>query len=244
MTNSGQLETTALDIENSFNFTNCGSVIMLDDLDSNRIKNNVMIIDNLDSFTLNIAHVIAGLGHDVCVVNGRDVKFEDYTKSNLLAGYFTEHAPSHIVLGPGPGKPQDSKLTMKVAQLAIDGLLNVPLLGVCLGHQAIGLVDGYQLIKDPNGAVHGTPVTCQSDGSGLFASSTSKSSQFVRYNSLIVTGEGKNKLIPNVYDENGSIMGLRHKTKPIHGVQFHPESIGSVNGIEIIMSFLALQSDA
>ena len=244
LTNSGQLETTALDIENSFNFTNCGSVTMLDDLDSNQIKNNVMIIDNLDSFTLNIAHVIAGLGHDVCVVNGRDVKFEDYTKSNLLADYFREHAPSHIVLGPGPGKPQDSKLTMKVAQLAIDGLLNVPLLGVCLGHQAIGLVDGYQLIKDPNGAVHGTPVTCQSDGSGLFASSTSKSSQFVRYNSLIVTGEGKNKLIPNVYDENGSIMGLRHKTKPIHGVQFHPESIGSVNGIEIIMSFLALQSDA
>ena len=244
LTNSGQLETTALDIENSFNFTNCGSVTMLDDLDSNQIKNNVMIIDNLDSFTLNIAHVIAGLGHDVCVVNGRDVKFEDYTKSNLLADYFREHAPSHIVLGPGPGKPQDSKLTMKVAQLAIDGLLNVPLLGVCLGHQAIGLVDGYQLIKDPNGAVHGTPVTCQSDGSGLFASSTSKSSHFVRYNSLIVTGEGKNKLIPNVYDENGSIMGLRHKTKPIHGVQFHPESIGSVNGIEIIMSFLALQSDA
>ena len=244
LTNSGQLETTALDIENSFNFTNCGSVTMLDDLDSNQIKNNVMIIDNLDSFTLNIAHVIAGLGHDVCVVNGRDVKLEDYTKSNLLADYFREHAPSHIVLGPGPGKPQDSKLTMKVAQLAIDGLLNVPLLGVCLGHQAIGLVDGYQLIKDPNGAVHGTPVTCQSDGSGLFASSTSKSSQFVRYNSLIVTGEGKNKLIPNVYDENGSIMGLRHKTKPIHGVQFHPESIGSVNGIEIIMSFLALQSDA
>ena len=243
LTNSGQLETTALDIENSFNFTNCGSVTMLDDLDSNQIKNNVMIIDNLDSFTLNIAHVIAGLGHDVCVVNGRDVKFEDYTKSNFLADYFRKHAPSHIVLGPGPGKPQDSKLTMKVAQLAIDGLLNVPLLGVCLGHQAIGIVDGYQLIKDPNGAIHGTPVTCQSDGSGLFAT-TNKSSQFVRYNSLIITGEGKNKLIPNVYDENGSIMGLRHKTKPIHGVQFHPESIGSVNGIEIIMAFLALQSDA
>ena len=243
LTNSGQLETTALDIENSFNFTNCGSVTMLDDLDSNQIKNNVMIIDNLDSFTLNIAHVIAGLGHDVCVVNGRDVKFEDYTKSNFLADYFREHAPSHIVLGPGPGKPQDSKLTMKVAQLAIDGLLNVPLLGVCLGHQAIGILDGYKLIKDPNGAIHGTPVTCQSDGSGLFAS-TNKSSQFVRYNSLIVTGEAKNKLIPNVYDENGSIMGLRHKVKPIHGVQFHPESIGSVNGIEIIMAFLALQSDA
>ena len=245
LTNSGQLETTTLDIENSFHFSKCGSVSMIDDLeiDSKQIKSNVMIIDNLDSFTLNIAHVIAGLGHDVCVINGRDIKSEDYTKSNFLVDYFREHAPSHIVLGPGPGKPQDSKLTMKVAQLAIDGLLDVPLLGVCLGHQAIGIVDGYQLIKDPNGAIHGTPVTCQSDGSGLFAS-TNKSSQFVRYNSLIVIGEGQNKLIPNVFDENGSIMGLRHKTKPIHGVQFHPESIGSVNGIEIIMAFLALQSDA
>lgn len=245
LTNSGPLETTALDIENSFDFTNCGKVVMIEDLDldSNQIKDNVMIIDNLDSFTLNIAHVIAGLGHDVCVINGRDVKSENYTTSDFLVDYFGEHAPSHIILGPGPGKPQDSKLTMKVAQLAIGGLLNIPLLGVCLGHQAIGIVDGYQLIKDPNGAIHGTPVTCQSDGSGLFAS-TNKSSQFVRYNSLIVTGEGKNKLIPNVYDENGSIMGLRHNTKPIHGVQFHPESIGSVNGIEIIMAFLALQSDA
>jgi anthranilate synthase/aminodeoxychorismate synthase-like glutamine amidotransferase len=245
LTNSGQLETTTLDIENSFHFSKCGSVSMIDDLelDSKQIKSNVMIIDNLDSFTLNIAHVIAGLGHDVCVINGRDIKSEDYTKSNFLVDYFREHAPSHIVLGPGPGKPQDSKLTMKVAQLAIDGLLDVPLLGVCLGHQAIGIVDGYQLIKDPNGAIHGTPVTCQSDGSGLFAS-TNKSSQFVRYNSLIVIGEGQNKLIPNVFDENGSIMGLRHKTKPIHGVQFHPESIGSVNGIEIIMAFLVLQSDA
>ena len=245
LTNSGPLETTALDIENSFDFTNCGKVVMIEDLglDSDQLKDNVMIIDNLDSFTLNIAHVIAGLGHDVCVINGRDVKSENYIRDDFLVDCFREHAPSHIVLGPGPGKPQDSKLTMKVAQLAIDGLLNIPLLGVCLGHQAIGIVDGYQLIKDPNGAIHGTPVTCQSDGSGLFAS-TNKSSQFVRYNSLIVTGEGKNKLIPNVYDENGSIMGLRHNTMPIHGVQFHPESIGSVNGIEIIMAFLALQSDA
>ena len=132
---------------------------------------------------------------------------------------------------------------MKIAQLATDGVIDLPILGVCLGHQAIGLVDGYQLIKDPNGAIHGTPVTCQSDGSGLFAS-TNKSSQFVRYNSLIITGEGNNNLIPNVYDENGSIMGLRHKTRPIHGVQFHPESIGSINGIEIITAFLNLQSDA
>ncbi len=245
LTNSGRLESTALEIENTFNFNDCGNVTLIKDLtsNSNQIKNNVLIVDNLDSFTLNIAHVIAGLGHEVCVINGRDAKSENYAEAGFLTELFKQHAPSHIVLGPGPGKPQDSRLTMKVAQLATDGRLDVPILGVCLGHQALGLVDGYQLIKDPNGAIHGTPVTCQSDGSGLFTS-TIKSSQFVRYNSLIITGEGKNNLIPNVYDENGSIMGLRHKTKPIHGVQFHPESIGSINGVEIITAFLALQSDA
>lgn len=245
VTNTGRLEATALEIENTFKFANCGEVYTIADLnlEGEKLENNVIIIDNLDSFTLNIAHVIAGLGHDVCVLNGRDAKSDDYTDSSVLIDVFNKYRPSHIVLGPGPGKPEDSKITMKIAQLANDGVLNLPVLGVCLGHQALGLVGGYRLIKDPNGAVHGAPVTCQNDGSGLFASSN-KSNQFVRYNSLIITGEGNTELIPNVYDEYGSIMGLRHCSRPIHGVQFHPESIGSINGIEIITAFLALQSDA
>ena len=245
LTNTGRLEATALEIENTFKFANCGEVYTIADLnlEGEKLENNVIIIDNLDSFTLNIAHVIAGLGHDVCVLNGRDAKSDDYTDSSVLIDVFNKYRPSHIVLGPGPGKPEDSKITMKIAQLANDGVLNLPVLGVCLGHQALGLVGGYRLIKDPNGAVHGAPVTCQNDGSGLFASSN-KSNQFVRYNSLIITGEGNTELIPNVYDEYGSIMGLRHCSRPIHGVQFHPESIGSINGIEIITAFLALQSDA
>ena len=245
VTNTGRLETTALEIENTFKFANCGEVYTIADLnlEGEKLENNVIIIDNLDSFTLNIAHVIAGLGHDVCVLNGRDAKSDDYADSSVLIDVFNKYRPSHIVLGPGPGKPEDSKITMKIAQLANDGVLNLPVLGVCLGHQALGLVGGYRLIKDPNGAVHGAPVTCQSDGSGLFASSK-KSNQFVRYNSLIITGESNTELIPNVYDEYGSIMGLRHCSRPIHGVQFHPESIGSINGIEIITAFLALQSDA
>ena len=245
ITNSGQLESTTLEIENTFNFEDCGKVTLIEALNvnSHQIKNNVIIVDNLDSFTLNIAHVIAGLGHNVCVINGRDIRSEEYTKGDFLAEVFKQQPPSHIVLGPGPGKPQDSKLTMKLAKLANDGTLDVPILGVCLGHQALGVVDGYQLIKDPHGAVHGAPVTCESDGSGLF-SNANKVSQFVRYNSLILTDEGKTNLIPNAYDENGSIMGLMHKTRPIHGVQFHPESIGSVNGVEIIKAFLMLQADA
>jgi anthranilate synthase/aminodeoxychorismate synthase-like glutamine amidotransferase len=245
LTNVGKLERTSLDIENKFEYVNCGVVTHLSDLniESELITNKVLIIDNLDSFTLNIAHVIAGLGNDVCVVNGRDKISESYVSSNVIRDMLKQNSPSHIILGPGPGKPQDSVLTMEIATLALKGILDVPILGVCLGHQAIGVVDGYELIKDPNGAIHGTPVTCQSDGSGLFANAN-KSSQYVRYNSLLVAGESNNQLIPNIYDENGSIMGLRHKSMPIHGVQFHPESVGSLNGVEIISSFLALQSDA
>ena len=245
LTNVGKLERTSLDIENRFEFVNCGVVTHLSDLnaESKFITNKVLIIDNLDSFTLNIAHVIAGLGHDVCVINGRDKLSESYVSSDAIRDILKHNSPSHIILGPGPGKPQDSVLTMEIATLALNGILDIPILGVCLGHQAIGIVDGYELIKDPNGAIHGTPVTCQSDGSGLFANAN-KSSQYVRYNSLLLVGESNNQLMPNVYDENGSIMGLRHKSMPIHGVQFHPESIGSLNGVEIISSFLAIQSDA
>lgn len=131
---------------------------------------------------------------------------------------------------------------MQMAQFAMEGRLKIPLLGICLGHQAIAIVDGYDLIRDPNGAIHGTPVNCRNDGSGLFAT-VRKSNSFVRYNSLIITGDGSNQLVPNAFDEHDSIMGLRHKSLPIHTLQYHPESIGSTNGIEIIKSFLDLSSD-
>ena len=132
---------------------------------------------------------------------------------------------------------------MALAELAVNGGIEIPLLGICLGHQAIGLADGYGLIRDPNGAVHGTPVKCENDGSGLFQTS-SKVDHYVRYNSLLINGGSSELFIANAFDEYGSIMGLRHKSQPIHTVQFHPESIGSPSGIEIIKSFLSLSSDA
>ena len=243
LTNSGKLEVTKLPIETQFNFSNCGIVSNISDLESDgSIKNSVVIIDNLDSFTLNIAHAIAGLGYDVCIVNGRDSQSEHYVDSGVIEAIFAKNPPSHVILGPGPGVPQDSKITMQMAQFAMEGRLKIPLLGICLGHQAIGIVDGYDLIRDPNGAIHGTPVNCRNDGSGLFAT-VRRSNSFVRYNSLIITGDGSNQLVPNAFDEHDSIMGLRHKSLPIHTLQYHPESIGSTNGIEIIKSFLDLSSD-
>ena len=132
---------------------------------------------------------------------------------------------------------------MAMANLSLNEQLNIPVLGICLGHQALGLADGYRLIKDPNGAVHGTPVKCRNDSSGLFVN-LSKSGTYVRYNSLLITQSKDNVLLPNIFDESGAVMGLRHKSKNIHSVQFHPESIGSSNGMKIFSSFLELQSDA
>ena len=244
LTNTGKLEVTELPIEATFQFESCGTVRFIRNLEDEVLTNNsVVIIDNLDSFTLNIAHVVAGLGHDVCIVNGRDAKSKNYAQSGIFNEILEKSPPSHLILGPGPGVPQDSELTMALAELAVNGGIEIPLLGICLGHQAIGLADGYGLIRDPNGAVHGTPVKCENDGSGLFQTS-SKVDHYVRYNSLLINGGSSELFIANAFDEYGSIMGLRHKSQPIHTVQFHPESIGSPSGIEIIKSFLALSSDA
>ena len=244
-TNVGKLERTPLEIENLFKYQKSGEIFAITDNTNelNLLKGRVLIIDNLDSFTLNIAHAIAGLGRDICIINGRDSGANQLSNDDQLLKVLTQYRPSHIIIGPGPGKPQDSKLTMAMANLSINEQLNIPTLGICLGHQALGLADGYRLIKDPNGAVHGTPVKCRNDNSGLFVN-LSKSGTYVRYNSLLITQSKDNILLPNIFDESGAVMGLRHKSKHIHSVQFHPESIGSSNGMQIFSSFLELQSDA
>ncbi|MAH09055.1 MAG: hypothetical protein CL961_05240 [Euryarchaeota archaeon] len=244
-TNVGKLERTSLEIENLFEYKKSGSIFSITNnpAELKSLKGRVLIIDNLDSFTLNIAHAIAGLGRDICIINGRDAGANQLSNDGQLLKILTQYKPSHIIIGPGPGKPQDSKLTMAMANLSLNEQLKIPILGICLGHQALGLADGYQLIKDPNGAVHGTPVNCQNDNSGLFVN-LSNSGTYVRYNSLLITPSKENTLLPNIFDESGAIMGLRHKSKNIHSVQFHPESIGSSNGLQIFSSFLELQSDA
>ena len=240
-TNVGNLERTSLDIENIFGYQDSGNIFTITNISTEieLLKNRVLIIDNLDSFTLNIAHAIAGLGREVCIINGRGESANQLSNYGDLLESLSQFQPSHIIIGPGPGKPQDSELTMAMAKLCLEEDLKIPLLGICLGHQALGISDGYQLIKDPNGAVHGSPVTCQSDNSGLFVNS-SKSGTYVRYNSLLITQTKEHKLVPNIFDENGAIMGLRHNCKNIHSVQFHPESIGSSNGSQIFSSFLEL----
>jgi anthranilate synthase/aminodeoxychorismate synthase-like glutamine amidotransferase len=196
-------------------------------------KNAVLLIDNLDSFTYNIAHDICGHGHHVNIISGREQSKRSATQ------LITELQPSHIVLGPGPGWPQDSPLTMEFAKLAIRGE-TPPLLGVCLGHQALGLASGLELVPSPVGPVHGTPVKCLHNGGGLFAELGDIS--MTRYNSLThlaTDAAGNESVIVDATDDTKSlVLGLRSKKNPVFGVQFHPESVGSPSGGKILSKFL------
>lgn len=196
-------------------------------------KDAVLLIDNLDSFTFNIAHSVCGLGHHVNIVSGRGEI--QYSAQELLS----DLQPSHIILGPGPGWPKDSPLTMEFAELSLDGE-TPPLLGICLGHQAIGVAAGLDLAPSPIGPVHGVPVKCLHNQQGLFEQLNEV--LMTRYNSLThLTSDVNNDsdlLIDATDDTKSLILGFHAKDVPVFGVQFHPESIGSQSGVHIISKFL------
>ena len=197
------------------------------------VKNAVLLIDNLDSFTYNIAHSICGLGHDVNIISGRG---QMYSSAEEL---LEELQPSHVVLGPGPGWPKDSPLTMEFATLS-NGGKTPPLLGICLGHQAIGVASGLDLVPSPIGPVHGVPVKCLHNDSGLFQGLGD--AFMTRYNSLThLTADvnGNSNLRMDATDDTGSlVLGFHSKDAPVFGVQFHPESVGSPFGTHILAKFL------
>ncbi len=208
---------------------------------------HVLIVDNLDSFTNNIAESIHRLGARVTIVQGRPA--EDSNPQATVDDWLTEHQPTHIILGPGPSRPEASPRSMQIATRALDNRLNndegpIPLLGWCLGHQAIGLAAGWELVQSPLGAVHGVPSNIHHDGSALFQNSP-QNAVFMRYNSLVLKApsdpesDAEPKLKVNATDETQAlVMGITHESLPIDGVQFHPESVGSPDGEALIHSFL------
>ena len=206
---------------------------------------HVLLVDNLDSFTNNIAESLHRLGARVTIVEGRPA--QDLDVSAQVDTWLTTHRPTHIVLGPGPSRPEVSPLSMEIAYRALQNRLSIsdspiPLLGWCLGHQAIGLAAGWDLIESPMGAVHGVPSRITHDGSGLFQSAP-ENVVMMRYNSLVL--ESTNDYIrANSWDESGSlIMGISHPHLPIEGVQFHPESVGSPDGLALLKSFLNISTE-
>jgi len=220
---------------------------------------HVLLVDNLDSFTNNIAESLHRLGAKVTIVEGRPA--QDTDPEAAVDDWLTTYRPTHIILGPGPSRPEASPRSMELARRALAERLNrvnpsegenpdspIPLLGWCLGHQALGRAAGWNLIESPLGAVHGEPSIIRHDGSALYQN-TPEDAVLMRYNSLVLEQpdstktENESKLKVNAWDASGSlVMGITHTSLPIDGVQFHPESVGSPDGQGLLRSFLTTQA--
>ena len=189
----------------------------------------VLLIDNYDSFTYNLAHGLAEAGAEV-VVHRHDAI--DVAGAIALA-------PTHLVISPGPGSPHDPAYFGVCREVILELGKTTPLLGVCLGHQGIGAMFGGKVVRAPV-VMHGKTSPTVHDGTGVFAGIASPAI-VMRYHSLIVERETlPSCLRVNATTEDGLIMGLVHREHPIHGVQFHPESIGSGAGTRMLKNFLEL----
>ena len=208
-----------------------GRIVELEDKDE--VQNPLIFIDNLDSFSYNLIHYFASQEVDVLTLKGKGEQSETLAKN--LEKLIQDTNPIAIVIGPGPGWPSESELTMQAAKLALSGI-DIPVLGVCLGHQALALADGKNVVRSKKGPVHGQPVKVEHDGSGIFAGQKSPMT-LTRYNSLIV--EGKRGILRESAWSDKEVMGLTHPNFEVHGIQIHPESVGSELGYSILDSFLS-----
>jgi anthranilate synthase/aminodeoxychorismate synthase-like glutamine amidotransferase len=190
----------------------------------------VLVLDNYDSFTYNLVQYLGELGARVIVVRNDAESVAD----------IEARRPERIVISPGPGRPEDAGVTMDlIRQLGS----RTPILGVCLGHQALGAVYGGSVVR-ASVPMHGKTSTIEHNGRGVFSGLTAPF-QASRYHSLIVAEDS----LPGELEvtartrEDGVIMGLRHRTLPVHGVQFHPESIMTSEGRRILRNFLENRLD-
>lgn len=237
----GKLAIHQLEVEAAPLASGEGKVRFIDE--NTQAEGCVLLIDNLDSFTLNIAHAIAGLGREVLIYKARDGTTEQNWNEEACVEFVRRFQPTHIVLGPGPGEPTDSPLTMSFAHSALSGKIPTPILGICLGHQALGMAAGMKLVYSPNGPVHGAPRICVHDQTGIFSTLQSPAT-FTRYNSLCIASMENGPYIETAHEEDTQmVMGIQHPTAHIHGIQFHPESVGSIEGLELLKNFLALEAD-
>ncbi|MHB8158404.1 MAG: anthranilate synthase component II [Desulfocucumaceae bacterium] len=184
----------------------------------------LLIIDNYDSFTYNLAQYLSELGSDVAVERNDAIK----------AGDIEKLSPSELVLSPGPGRPEAAGITGQAIKRFAG---RIPILGVCLGHQAIGSIYGGSVIRAKT-VMHGKQSLIYHDGKGVFCGIPSPFTA-IRYHSLVVKREGLPDCLEiSAWTEDGEIMGLRHRNYNIEGVQFHPESILTEHGHSILKNFL------
>jgi len=190
----------------------------------------LLLIDNYDSFTYNLFHYLGQLGADVVVKRN-----DELTATEALA-----MKPEAIVLSPGPCTPNEAGICLDLIK---QNAGRVPMLGVCLGHQAIGQAYGGTIVRAPE-PMHGKLSTIHHTGKSVFRG-LNNDFQATRYHSLTIAPESMpSALEVTATSEDGVIQGVMHKTLPIHGVQFHPESIASENGHALLQNFLALAKQA
>jgi anthranilate synthase/aminodeoxychorismate synthase-like glutamine amidotransferase len=184
----------------------------------------LLTIDNYDSFTYNLVQYLGELGAEL----------EVYRNDAITVDEVERLAPAGIVVSPGPGTPADAGVSMPVIRRCAE---RIPILGVCLGHQAIGEVFGGVVERGPV-PVHGKTALIHHDGRGVFAGLPSPF-EATRYHSLVVRRAGLPACLEiSAESEDGLIMGLRHHTLPVEGVQFHPESILTASGKALLGNFL------
>lgn len=187
----------------------------------------LLVIDNYDSFTYNLVQYLGELGAEMRVFRNDEITIEEIE---------TEIKPDKILISPGPGTPDDAGVSLEILKRFAG---EIPIFGVCLGHQAIGQIFGGKVIRAPI-PVHGKPVEIVHDGKTLFKD-LPQNFEAGRYHSLIVERESLPECLEiSAESADGLIMGLRHKEHKIEGVQFHPESILTPEGKKLLRNFLEI----
>ena len=183
----------------------------------------ILLIDNYDSFTWNLAQYFGELGAEIVVHRNDEITPDDIAAMR----------PDRIVISPGPGRPEDAGISVEVVRRFGP---TVPILGVCLGHQSIGVAFGGEVVRAAN-LMHGKVSTVEHDGRGVFRG-VSQPFTAGRYHSLIVAEPLPAALEAAARTADGTLMGMRHREYPVHGVQFHPESVLTIEGRHLLRNFL------
>jgi anthranilate synthase/aminodeoxychorismate synthase-like glutamine amidotransferase len=185
----------------------------------------VLLLDNYDSFTFNLAQYLGELGAPPLVKRNDEISLDEIDAMK----------PSHIVISPGPGRPEDAGISVALIQRFG---ASTPVPGVCLGHQGIGMAFGGQVVRAPQ-LMHGKVSSIEHDGRGVFRG-VSQPFTAGRYHSLVVAEPLPDVLEISARTDDGTIMGVRHRAFPVHGVQFHPESVLTGEGRQVLRNFLEL----
>ena len=185
----------------------------------------ILLIDNYDSFTWNLAQYFGELGAPPLVRRNDEITLDEVSAMR----------PERIVISPGPGRPESAGISIEVIRRFG---ATTPLLGVCLGHQGIGMAFGGTVVRAPQ-LMHGKTSSVMHDGRGVFRG-VSQPFTAGRYHSLVIADPPPSDLEVSAHTDDGTIMGVRHRTFPIHGVQFHPESVLTGEGHQLLKNFLEL----